>query len=119
MKVTISFLLLLLPLMLMSMVCSSPNPGVARGHRDQRQASGRWLQEGGQECECKDWFLRVPRRKLMTVPRLPKKRCPCDHPKVNVKKIRHRRHHKKPNKHLQACQEFLKRCQLASLALPL
>ncbi|EHB02531.1 VEGF co-regulated chemokine 1 [Heterocephalus glaber] len=58
MKVTISFLLLLLPLMLMSMVCSSPNPG-------------------------------------------------------------HRRHHKKPNKHLQACQEFLKRCQLASLALPL
>ncbi|XP_008060626.1 C-X-C motif chemokine 17 [Carlito syrichta] len=86
MNVLISFLHLLLPLMLMSMVSSNPKPGVARGHRDQGQVSGRWLQEGGQECECKDWFLRAPKRKLMTVPRLPKKRCPCDHFKDNVKK---------------------------------
>ncbi|XP_017358660.1 C-X-C motif chemokine 17 [Cebus imitator] len=119
MKVLISSLLLLLPLMLMSVVSSSPNPGVARGHRDQGQASRRWLQEGGQECECKDWFLRGPRRKLMTASVLPKKQCPCDHFKGNVKKIRHRRHHRKPNKHSRACQQFLKQCQLTSFALPL
>ncbi|KAL2763153.1 C-X-C motif chemokine 17 precursor, partial [Daubentonia madagascariensis] len=59
---------------------------VARGHGDQGQASGRWLQEGGQECECKDWFLRAPKRKLMTVPGLPKKQCPCDHFKGKMKK---------------------------------
>uniref|UniRef100_A0A8D1RVK3 Uncharacterized protein n=1 Tax=Sus scrofa TaxID=9823 RepID=A0A8D1RVK3_PIG len=27
--------------------------GIARGHRDPRQASGKWLQEDVQECECK------------------------------------------------------------------
>ncbi|KAF4011060.1 hypothetical protein G4228_002418 [Cervus hanglu yarkandensis] len=53
MKVLISSLLLLLPLMLMSAVSSSSHTGVARGQRDQCQASGRWLQEGGQKCECK------------------------------------------------------------------
>uniref|UniRef100_A0A671FVB0 C-X-C motif chemokine ligand 17 n=1 Tax=Rhinolophus ferrumequinum TaxID=59479 RepID=A0A671FVB0_RHIFE len=118
MKVLISFLLLLLPLMLMSMVSSNPNPEVARDHRDNRQASGRWLQEGGQECECKDWFLRTP-RKLMALPGVPQKQCPCDHFKGNVKKHRHRRHHRKPNKHSRACQQFIRRCQLASFALPL
>ncbi|XP_062965205.1 C-X-C motif chemokine 17 [Cynocephalus volans] len=119
MKVLISSLLLLLPLMLTSMVSSSPRPGVARGHRDQRQASGRWLQEGGQGCGCKDWFLRAPKRKLMTVPGLPEKQCPCDPFKGNAKKTRHQRHHRKPNKHSRACQQFLKQCQLASFALPL
>nr|XP_020027652.1 C-X-C motif chemokine 17 [Castor canadensis] len=91
---------------------------VARGQRNQRQVSGRWLPVGSQECECKDWFLRAPKRKLMTVPRLQEK-CPCDHSKGNVKKNRHGRHHRKPNKHSKACQQFLKRCQLASFALPL
>ncbi|XP_072823152.1 C-X-C motif chemokine 17 [Vicugna pacos] len=119
MKVLISSLLLLLLLMLMSMVSSSPNPGVARGHRDQRQASGRRLQEGAQECDCKDWFLRASERKLMTVPRLPKKPCPCDRFKGRVKKTKHQRHHRSPNKHSRACQQFLRRCQLASFALPL
>ncbi|VFV18374.1 vegf co-regulated chemokine 1-like [Lynx pardinus] len=119
MRILISSLLLLLPLMLMPMVSSSRNPGVARGHRDQRQAPRRWLQEGSQECECKDWFLRVPKRKLMTVPGLPKKQCPCDHFKGSVKKTRHQRHHRKPNKHSRACQQFLTRCQLESFALPL
>uniref|UniRef100_A0A452R4E1 Uncharacterized protein n=1 Tax=Ursus americanus TaxID=9643 RepID=A0A452R4E1_URSAM len=61
-------------------------PGVARGQRDHRQASKRWLHEGGQECECKDWFLRAPKRKLMTVPEMPKKQCPCDQFKASVKK---------------------------------
>uniref|UniRef100_A0A9L0RUS8 C-X-C motif chemokine 17 n=1 Tax=Equus caballus TaxID=9796 RepID=A0A9L0RUS8_HORSE len=93
--------------------------GVARRHRDQHQTSGRWLKAGGQECECKDWFLRAPKRKPMTVPGLPQKRCPCDHFKGNVKKTRHRGHHREPNKHSRACQQFLKQCQLASLALPL
>ncbi|XP_062031941.1 C-X-C motif chemokine 17 [Lepus europaeus] len=93
--------------------------GVARGHRDQRQTSGRWLWEDGQECECKGWFLRAPTRKLMTVPRLPKKHCPCDHFKSTVKKTRHQKSHRQPNKHSRACQQFLKRCQLASFALPL
>ncbi|XP_054423619.1 C-X-C motif chemokine 17 [Pteronotus mesoamericanus] len=119
MKVLISSLLLLLLLMPTSVVSSNTNPGVARGQRDQRQASGRWLQEGGQECECKDWLLRAPKRRLMAAPRLPKKQCPCDHFKGNVKKTRHRRHHRKSNKHFRACQEFIKRCQLASFALPL
>ncbi|KAI5234613.1 C-X-C Motif Chemokine 17 [Manis pentadactyla] len=119
MKVLISSLLLFLPLMLMSVVSSNPNPAVARGHRDQHQVSGRWLQEDGQECECKDWFLRAPKRKLMTVPGLPKKKCPCDHFKSNMKKTRHQRYHRKPNKHSRACQQFLKRCQLASFALPI
>ncbi|XP_067575987.1 C-X-C motif chemokine 17 [Pseudorca crassidens] len=119
MKVLISSLLLLLPLMLVSTVCSSSNTGIARGHRDQRQASGRWLQDGGQECECKDWFLRAHKRKLMAVPRLPKKPCPCDHFKGRVKKTRHQRHHKKPTKPSRACQQFLRRCQLANFALPL
>nr|XP_008539372.1 PREDICTED: VEGF coregulated chemokine 1-like [Equus przewalskii] len=118
MKVLISSLLLL-PLMLMSVVSSTPNPGLARGHRDQRQASRRWLQAGGQECECRDWFQRAPKRKLMTVPGLPQRQCPCDHFKGNVKKTRHQRHHRKLNKRSRACQQFLKRCQLASLALPL
>lgn len=31
-------------------------PGVARGQRDHRQASKRWLHEGGQECECKGQY---------------------------------------------------------------
>ncbi|XP_006142075.1 C-X-C motif chemokine 17 isoform X2 [Tupaia chinensis] len=118
MRVLISSFLLLLLLMLMTVASSSPNPGVARSHRDQRQASGRWLQEGGQDCECKDWFLRAPKGKLMTVPGRPKKQCPCDHLKGHVKKTRHRRH-KQTNKHSRACQQFLKRCQLASFALPL
>ncbi|XP_057568965.1 C-X-C motif chemokine 17-like [Hippopotamus amphibius kiboko] len=117
MKVLISPLLLL-PLMLTSAVHSSSNTGIARGHRDQHQASGTWLQEGGQECECKDWFLRAPKRKLMTVPRLPKKPCPCDHFKGRVKKTRHQRHHKKSTKPSRTCQQFLRRCQLASFALP-
>ncbi|XP_066128089.1 C-X-C motif chemokine 17 isoform X2 [Saccopteryx bilineata] len=115
MKVLISFLLLLLLLMLMSMVSGNPNPGVNRSHKDKRQASGRWLQEGRQEY----WFLRAPKRKLMAVPRLPKKQCPCDHLKGNMKRTRHRRQHRKPNKHSRACQQFIKRCQLASLAGPL
>ncbi|XP_004408201.1 PREDICTED: VEGF coregulated chemokine 1 [Odobenus rosmarus divergens] len=119
MKILISFLLLLLPLMLMPVVASSPNPGVARGHRDDRQAPERWLREEGQECKCKDWFLRGPKRKIMTVPETPKKQCPCDQYKASVKKTRHQRHHRKPNKHSRACQEFLKQCQLASFALPL
>ncbi|KAM8963892.1 C-X-C motif chemokine 17 [Lycaon pictus] len=119
MKILISSLLLLLPLMLMPVVSSSPNPGVARGHRDNRQAPSRRLQEDGQECECKDWFLRAHKRKLITVPGMPKKQCPCDHFKANVKKTRNQRHHRKPNKHSRACQEFLKQCQLKSFALPL
>ncbi|XP_004694221.1 PREDICTED: VEGF coregulated chemokine 1 [Condylura cristata] len=117
MRVLIASFLLLLPLMLMSVVSGSPNSGVARGHRGQSQASGRRLQEGGQECECKDLFLRVPKRKLITVPGL--KQCPCDHFKSNVKKTRHQSQHRKPNKHSRACQQFLKQCQLASLSLPL
>uniref|UniRef100_A0A8C3WL05 Uncharacterized protein n=1 Tax=Catagonus wagneri TaxID=51154 RepID=A0A8C3WL05_9CETA len=60
--------------------------GIARGHRDTHQASGRGLQEGVQECECKDWFLRAPRGNLMTVHELPKKPCPCDHFKGRVNK---------------------------------
>ncbi|XP_023560285.1 C-X-C motif chemokine 17 isoform X1 [Octodon degus] len=119
MKLKISFLLLLLPLMLMSSVSSSPTSGVARGRWDQRQAPRRWLSEGSQECECKDPFLGVLRRNLMTEPQLPKKQCPCDHVKVNVKKTRHHRRHRKPNRRSRACQEFLKQCQLASIALPL
>uniref|UniRef100_A0A8D2DX45 C-X-C motif chemokine ligand 17 n=1 Tax=Sciurus vulgaris TaxID=55149 RepID=A0A8D2DX45_SCIVU len=119
MKVLIPSLLLLLPLTLTSMVSSSQNPGVARGNRNQHQASGRRLVEGSGDCECKDWFLRASKRRLMTVPRLPKKRCPCDHSTVNVKKTRHQRHHRKSNKHSRTCQQFLKRCQLESFALPL
>ncbi|KAF4011081.1 C-X-C motif chemokine 17 [Muntiacus reevesi] len=119
MKVLISSLLLLLPLMLMSAVSSSSHTGVARGQRDQRQASGRWLREGGQECECQDWFLRGPRRTLMTAPRLTKKPCPCDHFKGRMKKTRHQRHHRKSNTPSKACQQFLTRCLLESIALPL
>ncbi|XP_058438992.1 C-X-C motif chemokine 17 isoform X1 [Marmota monax] len=78
--------LLFLPLLLMSMVSSNPNSGVARGNRDQRQASGRRLLKGSQECECKDWFLRASKKKPMTAAGLPKKRCPCDHSTVSVKK---------------------------------
>ncbi|KAM4801435.1 C-X-C motif chemokine 17 [Urocitellus parryii] len=111
--------LLFLPLLLMSMVSSNPNSGVARGHRDQRQASGRRLLKSSQECECKDWFLRASKKKPMTAAGLPKKRCPCDHFTVSVKKTRHRRHHKKSNKHFKACRQFLQRCQLESFALPL
>nr|XP_008247912.2 C-X-C motif chemokine 17 [Oryctolagus cuniculus] len=119
-KVLIPSLLLLLSLLLMPTVSSNPHSGVARGHGDQRQTSGRWLWEDGQECECKGWFLRAPKRKLMTVPRLPKKHCPCDHFKGTVKKTRgHQKSHRQPNKHSRACQQFLKRCQLASFALPL
>ncbi|XP_058385386.1 C-X-C motif chemokine 17-like [Diceros bicornis minor] len=107
MKVLISSLLLLLPIMLMSVVSSSPNPGKGhKSHRDQCQAFGRWLQAGGQDCECKDWFLRAPKRKLMTVPGLPKNQCPCDHFKGNVKKTRHQRNHRKSNKHSRGCQHF-------------
>ncbi|ELW71059.1 VEGF co-regulated chemokine 1 [Tupaia chinensis] len=91
MRVLISSFLLLLLLMLMTVASSSPNP---------------------------DWFLRAPKGKLMTVPGRPKKQCPCDHLKGHVKKTRHRRH-KQTNKHSRACQQFLKRCQLASFALPL
>uniref|UniRef100_A0A8C0KLP4 C-X-C motif chemokine ligand 17 n=1 Tax=Canis lupus dingo TaxID=286419 RepID=A0A8C0KLP4_CANLU len=69
----------------LAMTCCLP-PGVARGHRDNRQAPSRRLQEDGQECECKDWFLRAHKRKLITVPGMPKKQCPCDHFKANVKK---------------------------------
>ncbi|XP_045844067.1 C-X-C motif chemokine 17 [Meles meles] len=119
MKILIPFLLLLLPLMLMPVVSSSPNPGVARGHRDDRQAPRMGLHKGSQECDCKDWFLRAPKRKLMAMSEMPKKQCPCDQFKGGVKKTRHQRHHRKPNKHWRACQEFLKQCQLASFALPL
>ncbi|KAM6223661.1 C-X-C motif chemokine 17 [Rhynchocyon petersi] len=123
MKVLIFSLFLLLPLtLMMAMVSSNPKPGVARGHRDQRQDSRRRLQEGGQECECRDWLLKSPKGKFMTLkmPRPPrKKRCPCDHFKVNVKKTRHQRHHKKSNRHSRACQQFLQQCQLASFALPI
>ncbi|XP_021786072.1 C-X-C motif chemokine 17 isoform X1 [Papio anubis] len=108
----------LFPFQCLDVTCFLPT-GVARGHRDQGQASRKWLQEGGQECECKDWFLRAPRRKVMTVSGLPKKQCPCDHFKGNVKKTRHQRHHRKPNKHSRACQQFLKQCQLRSFVLPL
>ncbi|OBS72596.1 hypothetical protein A6R68_12809 [Neotoma lepida] len=62
-----------------------PPTGIARSHGDQRQASRRWLREGGQECECRG----------------------------------HQKHHRKPNKPSRTCQQFLKRCQLASFALPL
>ncbi|TKC35864.1 hypothetical protein EI555_010251, partial [Monodon monoceros] len=75
--------------------------------------------EDGNNPLISDWFLRAPERKLMTVPRLPKKPCPCDHFKGRVKKTRHQRHHKKPTKPSRACQQFLRRCQLASFALPL
>ncbi|XP_052512750.1 LOW QUALITY PROTEIN: C-X-C motif chemokine 17 [Budorcas taxicolor] len=68
-----------------------PPTGVARGQRDQAsQASGRWLQEGGQECECKISPFSF-----------------------------HQRHHRKPTKPSRACQRFLRQCQLASFALPL
>ncbi|XP_049643462.1 C-X-C motif chemokine 17 [Suncus etruscus] len=93
--------------------------GVARGYRDQRQRSGLWLWEGGQECECKGWFQRAPKRKLMAEQGLPKKQCPCDRFKSKVKKTRHQRYHRKTNKHVRACRQFLKKCQLASLSLPL
>ncbi|XP_047647060.1 C-X-C motif chemokine 17-like [Phacochoerus africanus] len=119
MKVLIASLLLLLPLRLMSTVSSNPNTGITRGHRDPRQASGKWLQEAVQECECKDWFLRAPRRKFMTAHGLPKKPCPCDHFKGRVKKTRHQRHHKKQNKPSRACQQFLRLCKLESFSLPL
>ena len=33
-----------------------------------------------------DWFLRAPKRKLMTIPGLPQKQCPRDNFKVTVKK---------------------------------
>ncbi|TKC36738.1 hypothetical protein EI555_011271, partial [Monodon monoceros] len=42
--------------------------------------------EDGNNSLISDWFLRAPERKLMTVPRLPKKPCPCDHFKGRVKK---------------------------------
>ncbi|XP_040832529.1 C-X-C motif chemokine 17 [Ochotona curzoniae] len=118
-RALISSLLLLLSLTLMPAVFSSPNSEVARGHKDQRQTSGRWLWEDGQECECKGWFLRAPKRKLMTVHGQAKKHCPCDHFKGTAKKTRHQKYRRHPNKHSRACQQFLKRCQLASLALPL
>nr|XP_040134912.1 C-X-C motif chemokine 17 [Ictidomys tridecemlineatus] len=106
------------PFRCLEVTCFLPT-GVARGHRDQRQASGRRLLKGSQECECKDWFLRASKKKPMTEAGLPKKRCPCDHSTVGVKKTRHRRHHKKSNKHSKACWQFLQRCQLESFALPL
>ncbi|XP_076430179.1 C-X-C motif chemokine 17 [Peromyscus maniculatus bairdii] len=119
MKVLVSSCLLLLPLTFLSMVSSSPNPGVARSHGGQRQASRRWLQEGGQECECRDWFLRTPKRESTPVLEPRRKQCPCDHIKGGEKKHRHQKHHRKPNKLSRTCQQFLKRCQLASFALPL
>ncbi|XP_075393888.1 C-X-C motif chemokine 17 [Tenrec ecaudatus] len=104
----------------LSLSHSALGPGVARGHRGQHQASGRWLQEGGLECECKDQFQKVPKGKFMAlaVPGSPKKQCPCDHFMSNVKKNSHGRHHRKSNKYFKACQQFLQQCQLASLALP-
>ncbi|XP_008844677.1 C-X-C motif chemokine 17-like [Nannospalax galili] len=119
MKLLVPSLLLLLLAMLVSTVSSRPKPGLSRNHRDQRQASRRWLQEGSQECQCKDWFLRAPGRKFTAEPRTPRKHCPCDHLKSNVKKSRHQKHHRKPNRNSRACQRFLKQCQLASFALPL
>nr|AAH24561.1 Chemokine (C-X-C motif) ligand 17 [Mus musculus] len=86
MKLLASPFLLLLPVMLMSMVFSSPNPGVARSHGDQHLAPRRWLLEGGQECECKDWFLQAPKRKATAVLGPPRKQCPCDHVKGREKK---------------------------------
>ncbi|XP_005087122.1 C-X-C motif chemokine 17 isoform X2 [Mesocricetus auratus] len=119
MKLLVSCFLLLLPVIFMSMVSSSPNPRVARSHGDQRQAFGRWLREGGQECECRDWFLRASKRKSTPVLEPPRKQCPCDHVKGSEKKTRHQKHHRKPNRPSRTCQQFLKRCQLASFALPL
>ncbi|XP_057619147.1 C-X-C motif chemokine 17 [Chionomys nivalis] len=117
MKVLVSAFLLLLPAILT--VSSRPNPGVAKSHGDQRQVSGRWLQEGGQECECRDWFLRAPKRKSTRVLESSKKQCPCDHVKDSEKKNRHQKHHRKPKRPSKTCQQFLKRCQLASFSLPL
>ncbi|XP_031240089.1 C-X-C motif chemokine 17 [Mastomys coucha] len=119
MKLLASPFLLLLPVMLMFMVSSSPNPGVARSHGDQHRAPTKWLLEGGQECECKDWFLRAPKRKTTAVLGPPRKQCPCDHVKGGEKKKRHPKHHRKSQRPSRACQQFLKRCQLASVALPL
>ncbi|XP_034374991.1 C-X-C motif chemokine 17 [Arvicanthis niloticus] len=120
MKLPASSFLLLLPVMLpMLLVSSSPDPGGARNHGDQHRAPRRWLLEGGQECECKDWFLQVPKRKTTAVLGPPRKQCPCDHVKGSEKKNRHRKHHRKSQRLSRACQQFLKQCQLASFALPL
>ncbi|XP_028637115.1 C-X-C motif chemokine 17 [Grammomys surdaster] len=119
MKLLASPFLLLLPLMLVLMVSSSPNPGVARSHGDQHRAPRRWLLEDGQECECKDWFLQVPKRKTTAALGPPRKQCPCDHVKGSEKKTRHRKHHGKSQRLSRACQQFLKQCQLASFVLPL
>ncbi|KAH0507125.1 VEGF coregulated chemokine 1 [Microtus ochrogaster] len=90
MKVLVSAFLLLLPAMLT--VSSRPNP---------------------------DWFLRAPKRKSTPVLESPKKQCPCDHVKDSEKKNRHQKHHRKPKRPSRTCQQFLKRCQLASFSLPL
>ncbi|XP_052013527.1 C-X-C motif chemokine 17 [Apodemus sylvaticus] len=119
MKLLASSFLLLLAVMLTVTVPSSPNPGVARSQEDQHRAPGPWLLEDGQECECKDWFLRVPKRKPTAVLGPPRKQCPCDHVKGSEKKNRHQKHHRKSRRPSRACQQFLKRCQLASFALPL
>ncbi|CAH7380941.1 C-X-C motif chemokine 17 isoform X2 [Phodopus roborovskii] len=119
MKLLVSSCLLLLPVALISVVSSSPNPRVGRSQGNQRQVSGRWLREGGQECECRDWFLRAPKRKSTPVLEPARKPCPCDHVKGSEKKNRHQKHHRKPNRPSRTCQQFLKRCQLASFALPL
>uniref|UniRef100_A0A8C9DEW8 Uncharacterized protein n=1 Tax=Prolemur simus TaxID=1328070 RepID=A0A8C9DEW8_PROSS len=52
----ISSLKALSPNISLEVTCFLPT-GVARGHWDQGQASRRWLQEGGQECECKAILL--------------------------------------------------------------
>ncbi|XP_032750064.1 C-X-C motif chemokine 17 [Rattus rattus] len=119
MKLLASPLLLLLTAMLMAMVSSSPNQGVARHHGDQHRAPRRWLWEGGQECDCKDWSLRLSKRKTTAVLEPPRKQCPCDHVKGSEKKNRRQKHHRKSQRPSRTCQQFLKRCQLASFALPL
>uniref|UniRef100_A0A8C2QJS8 C-X-C motif chemokine ligand 17 n=1 Tax=Cricetulus griseus TaxID=10029 RepID=A0A8C2QJS8_CRIGR len=104
MKLLVSCFLLLLPVTLVYTVSRSPNPRVARIHGEQRQASGRWLREGGQECECRDWFLRASKRKSTPVLEPPRKQCPCDHVKGSEKK--NSKTPKAPQKVKQAIQNL-------------
>ncbi|XP_055476689.1 C-X-C motif chemokine 17 [Psammomys obesus] len=117
MRLLLSAFLLLLPGTLPP--AASRSPGVARSHGSQPQAPGRWLWEGGQECECRDWLLKAPKRNPRAVLGPPRKQCPCDHVKGSERTSRHQKHRRKPQRPSRTCQQFLKRCQLASFALPL
>ncbi|XP_038967392.1 C-X-C motif chemokine 17 isoform X1 [Rattus norvegicus] len=66
-----------------------------------------------------DWSLRVSKRKTTAVLEPPRKQCPCDHVKGSEKKNRRQKHHRKSQRPSRTCQQFLKRCQLASFTLPL